>query len=304
MTGLIECVPNFSEGRRDDVIETLREEIVSTRGASLLNIHADRSHHRSVFTFVGEAEAVGDAAFRAVRAASRLIDLRHHHGEHPRIGAADVVPFVPLRDATLADCAAVARQVGRRIGDELDIPVFFYGPGFGDATRDLPAIRRGGLAGLRDRMERDAATCRPDVGPRQLHPTAGATAVGARGVLVAFNVFLECDSAEPATRIARAIRTSGGGLPAVRALGFLVAGRGQVSMNLLDIDTTTPLIALEAVRLHAERLGIEVSGSEFVGMVPERALPADPRRTLLLKHDVADRILEPRMRELEEREQE
>ncbi len=292
MRRVIECVPNFSEGRDQGVIETLRTVITTTIGAHVVDVHSDRSHHRSVFTIVGSVDAVAEATFQAVRTASTQIDLRRHHGAHPRIGAADVVPFVPLAGLTLDDCVDVAHRLGRRVGEELGIPVFLYGHG---VPRALPAIRRGGLAGLAKRIEHDEAWI-PDFGPRRIHPTAGGTAVGVRNILVAYNVMLDCESAEPAKQIARAIRSSDGGLPEVRALGFLVAGRGQVSMNLLDIDTTPPLAVFRAIQGHAAQLGVGIVGSEIVGLVPERALPPDAKRQLMLLHAVEPHLLESRVR--------
>ncbi len=292
MSAVIECVPNFSEGRSRRVIESLRAEIESVTGVHVLDVHSDAAHHRSVFTFAGSVLAVLEAAFRSVRVAGTLIDLTHHRGVHPRIGAADVVPLVPLSGLTLSEAANAARVLGRRIGDTLDVPVFLYGH---QTRRTLPEIRRGGWRTLGERM-RTLPEWQPDFGPAAPHPTAGVTAVGARPILVAYNVVLDSPTAEPAKIIARTIRSSNGGLPSVRALGFLVDGRAQVSMNLLDIDTTPPLAVFEAVSRQAEALGVAVLGSEIVGLVPERAIPPDAEGSLALRHGVEPHLLEPRLR--------
>lgn len=267
----MECVPNFSEGRDADVLRALREAITALPGVVLLDVHADPSHHRSVFTFVGDPAGVGEAAFHATRIAAARIDLRRHRGEHPRMGAADVVPFVPLGGMSMADCVALAVRLGVRIGDELAIPVFLYGQAARHPQRaELPAIRGRGFEELAARIGREPATL-PDFGPPRLHPTAGATAVGAREVLVAFNITLDTDDVALARRIAGEIRASSGGMPAVQAKGFLVARRAQVSLNLLDVDRTPPARVVEAVRVLAAAAGVGILQSEIVGLIPERA---------------------------------
>lgn len=295
MDALVECVPNFSEGRNGATIEALVGVIGSVPDVHLLDVHTDRDHNRSVFTFVGPPDAVATAAEHAVAVAVARIDLRDHRGEHPRMGAADVVPFAPLDGSTLDDCVRLARRVGRHVGEVLGVPVYLYGAA---ATRPhhrwLPAVRRGGFEELRDAATDPAA--RPDFGPPGLHPTAGATAVGARPIIVAFNVLLATDDVATARALAREIRTSSGGLPAVQARGFLVSGHAQVSLNLLDVDVTPPLVAVEAISAGAARRGTSIRSSELVGMMPERCLPPDGAGALHLPEPV--QLLEPRVRQL------
>ncbi len=302
---LLACVPNVSEGRDGAVIDALAEAADSAPGAALLHVDSDRWHHRTVLTLAGPPGPAAEAAFRLVGAAVERIDLAAHAGQHPRIGAADVVPFVPLagldlggRDGAGMDaCVATARSFARRVADELEVPTFLYGEAALREGRNAPPpFRKGGFEALRDAIGEDPAR-EPDFGPRRVHPTAGATAVGARPPLVAFNVFLATGDVEAARRIARRVRASGGGLPALQALGFEVRGRAQVSMNLLDVDRTPPLRALEAVRREAGREGVGVDGSEIVGLVPARALPDDSDRALGLRSPGADRVLERRIRE-------
>lgn len=302
---LLACVPNVSEGRDEAAIDALAAAAASVPGAALLHVDPDPWHHRTVLTLAGRPEAAAEAVFRLVREAVDRIDLTAHSGQHPRIGAADVVPFVPLEGLDLGDlpaagmdaCVATARSYGRRIADELDLPVFLYGEAALREGREAPApFRKGGFEALRESIAEDP-TREPDLGPRRVHPTAGAVAVGARPPLVAFNVYLATDDVEAARRIARRIRTSGGGLPALQALGFAVRGQAQVSMNLLDLDATPPLRALEAVREEAEREGVATDGSEIVGLLPARALPEDPDRALALRTPAAGRVLEDRIRE-------
>jgi glutamate formiminotransferase len=293
---LVECVPNFSEGRDRRVIDAIRTALSSVPGVAVLDVHTDPSHHRSVFTIAGGPAEVAEAAFRAMGAAIAKIDLRRHHGEHPRIGATDVVPFVPLHDASLEDCVVLARALGARAGAELDLPIYLYGRA---ATRPdrvrLPDLRAGGFEKLRDRIGRDPAA-EPDFGPPRIHPTAGATAIGARPPLVAFNVFLRTPDVGIAREIARRIRTSNGGLEGVQAAGFLVADQAQVSMNLLDLDATTPAVAFAAVAAEAAVYGIGVDRSEIVGLAPDRAFREDDAVALAIP-DLEAHRLEPRLRE-------
>src|SRR5438132_6548985 len=237
---LVECVPNFSEGRDAATLGALRAAITSVLGVRLLDVQADASHNRSVFTLVARPDAAAEAAFRAMRVATERIDLTRHQGEHPRMGATDVVPFVPVRDVTMDECVAVARRLAERVATELAIPVYLYARAATRPERErLPDIRKGEFEGLRDRIGRDPAAD-PDFGPKRIHPTAGATAIGARPFLVAFNIYLDTGDVRVAKDIAQQIRTSSGGLPAVQASGFEVGGKAQVSMNLLDIDVTPP----------------------------------------------------------------
>lgn len=304
-TPLAECVPNFSEGRDEGVIDALAGAAASVEGAAVLDVDPDPWHNRTVLTVAGTPEKLAEAVFRAVVVATERIDLNAHRGEHPRIGAADVVPFVPLngldldgsRGAGMHRCVELAGQIGRRIADELRVPVFLYGDAARRAGREVPApFRAGGFEALREEMGSDPER-EPDFGPRRVHETAGASAVGARRILVAYNVFLDTDDMGVARRIARSIRASSGGLPAVQALGFSVDGRAQVSTNLLSVDTTSPLEVFQAVSEEAESEGVEVAGSEIVGLAPERALPGDARETLMLDADPAEKSLERRIRE-------
>ena len=270
---LIECVPNFSEGRKPDVIEEIAQAIRSTRGI-VLNRHIDADHHRSVITFVADPAIIVEAAVRAVAKAKELIDLRTHAGEHPRIGATDVLPFVPVSGVTLEDCVALAHEAGRRIWHELSIPVYFYERAAlrPDRAR-LENVRRKGFEELRDEIAVNPER-RPDVGETRIHPTAGAIAVGARPFLIAFNVTLKTGDLMIARRIARAVRERDGGLPFVKALGFELQSRGlvQVSMNLIDYQQTSIAEAFKAVQDQARELGVEIAGAEIVGLVPRAAI--------------------------------
>jgi glutamate formiminotransferase/formiminotetrahydrofolate cyclodeaminase len=290
---LVECVPNFSEGKNPAVLDALRAAIVAVPGAQLLDVQADAAHHRSVFTFVAPPAAAAEAAFRAMCVATERIDLTKHTGEHPRMGATDVVPFIPVRDITMHDCVGLARQLGERVGKELGIPVFLYARAAQRPERVLlPDVRKGEFEGLRDRV------LEPDFGPTRVHPTAGATAMGARPFLVAYNVYLDTRDVSIAKDIAKQIRTSSGGLPAVQASGFEVGGLAQVSMNLLDIDITPPATVFGAVKALAEKRGVDVKKSEIVGLIPERAVIGAAGAALRLR-DAADHLLEAKIRAAE-----
>ena len=299
MPRIVECVPNFSEGRRRDVVEALIQAIAATPGAILLDHEMDPDHNRSVLTFAGEPEAVAEAAFRAAKRAAELIDLNQHRGEHPRMGATDVIPFVPVEGVTLDDCAELARALGRRIGDELGIPVFLYEAA---ATRperfSLADVRRGEFEGLRDRIGKDPAR-QPDFGPAKIHPTAGATAVGARRFLVAFNANLNTSDVRVAKSIAKAIREQSGGLKHVRALGFSIEGgrRAQVSMNLVNTEATPIHRVLALVRDEAARHGAAISGCEVVGLIPELAMLDAAEHALQLESFRRDQVLELRLKQ-------
>lgn len=293
---MIECIPNFSEGRRSEVVDAIAAAISAVPEATLLDQTLDADHNRSVITFAGPPEAVAEAAFQAVRRAAGLIDMTQHSGQHPRVGATDVLPFVPLGGATLDQCVALARSVGQRIGDELGIPVYLYEAA---ATRPeraaLPNLRKGEYEGLRDTIATDPARA-PDFGPAHLG-TAGATIVGARQPLIAYNIYLNTADVEVAKRIAKAVRGSSGGLRGVRALGMLVEGRAQVSMNLVDFRTTPIHRVVEMVAREAAAYGVLVAESELIGLIPEDAL-LDAARFYLRLHGMKDeQILERRLRE-------
>lgn len=287
---LVECVPNFSEGRDRATIDALRAAMEDVSGVELLDVQSDTAHNRSVFTFVAPPSAAVTAAFAAMRIATQRIELTKHSGEHPRMGATDVVPFVPVSGITMEECVALARQLGERVGKELEIPVFLYARA---ATRPervlLPEVRKGEFEGMRDR------TLEPDFGPNRVHPTAGATAIGARPFLVAYNVYLDTSDVSIAKDIAKQIRTSSGGLPAVQASGFTVDGLAQVSINLLDIDITTPATVFAAIKALAAKCDVEVKKSEIVGLVPERAIIGAAAAALRLP-DASDHILEAKIR--------
>lgn len=277
----VECVPNFSEGRDRAVIDGIAAALDSVPGASVLDVDPDAGVHRTVMTVIGAPDAVLEAAFRGVREAVACIDMRRHHGAHPRMGAADVIPFVPW-ESEMALCIALARSLGARVGEALSLPGWFYGEAATDPVRRLlHAVRRGELEGLPEKFRR----WRSDFGPQQPHASAGASAIGAREVLVAFNVNLRAagDAVALARQIAAAVRelapqAAPGArrrpLPAVRAIGWYspLHGTAQVSMNLVNWRLTPPHVAFLAVREEAERLGAEVSGSELVGMIPREPL--------------------------------
>lgn len=295
---LVECVPNFSDGRDAGVINALRQAITEVSGVRLLDVQSDPAHHRSVFTYVAPPQAALEAAFRAMRVARERIDLNGHSGEHPRMGATDVVPLVPVRDITMDECVALARQLADRVGRELEIPVYLYAKAAARPERErLPDIRKGEFEGLRERIGRDAAAD-PDFGPRRIHPTAGATAIGARPFLVAYNIYLDTPDVAIAKEIAKTIRTSSGGLPGVQASGFSVEGLAQVSMNLLDIDVTSPAAVYVAVEAEAKKRGVGIQKSEVVGLIPERGILGAGAERLKLP-DAADHLLEAKIREAE-----
>jgi glutamate formiminotransferase/glutamate formiminotransferase/formiminotetrahydrofolate cyclodeaminase len=296
MDRLVECVPNFSEGRDADKVRALVASVRAVRGVFLLDEEMDADHHRSVLTFVGQPESVAEAAFQVTKVAAALIDLRQHQGGHPRVGATDVVPFVPIRGVTMEDCVALAKKVGQRIGKELSIPVFLYERAASRPDRaPLESIRLGGLEGLADRMKDSAWT--PDFGPPTLHPTAGAIVVGARPPLIAYNVNLQTEDLALAKAIAKKIRASGGGLPSVKAIGVALPSRRlvQVSMNLTNYEETPIQAAFEAVRREAEGRGVQVVGSEVIGLVPHRALVQVSESVLKLERFDQSQVLETRL---------
>ena len=297
MTRLVECVPNFSEGRRPEVIAAIRDAIAAIDRTAVLDVSSDASHNRTVITIVASADTAADAAFAGILKARELIDLTKHSGEHPRMGATDVVPFVPLEGTTMEDCIVLARTLGERVGRELEIPVYLYERAATRPDREnLADIRRGEFEGLRDAIGRDPARV-PDFGPPRVHPTAGAVAIGARPFLVAYNVYLgEKENLPIAKKVAKAVRGSSGGLRYVKGLGLEVDGQAQVSMNLVDIDQTPMHRAFDAVKLEAEASGVAVTWSEIVGLVPERALFAAAARHLQLDRFTADQVLERKAR--------
>jgi glutamate formiminotransferase/formiminotetrahydrofolate cyclodeaminase len=294
---LVECVPNFSEGRRPEVVARIRDAIAGVQGVHLLDVSSDQSHNRTVITFVVPVESAVDAAFAGIREARHQIDLTKHTGEHPRMGATDVVPFIPLEGSTMEDCIVLARQLGERVGRELEIPVFLYERAATRPDREnLADVRRGEFEGLREEIGRNANRA-PDYGPPRIHPTAGAVAVGARPFLVAYNVYLgDAHNVAVAKEVAKAVRGSTGGLRYVKALGLEVDGQAQVSMNLVDTERTPLFLAFDMVRMEAEARGVSPTWSEIVGLVPERALFDTAARHVQLRDFTPEMVLERRVR--------
>jgi len=297
MPVVVECVPNFSEGRRKDVVDKIVFSIRSVPGIKVLDVEMDADHNRSVVTFVGGKDNVQEAAFRGARAARELIDLTKHQGQHPRIGALDVCPFVPILGVSMEDCVEIANRVGARIARELKIPVYLYEAAAKRPERkNLENIRKGQFEGLKEAILTDE-TRYPDYGPRMLHPTAGATAVGARMPLIAFNLNLKTADVAVAKEIAKKIRTSGGGLPNVKALGFMLEHRGmaQVSMNLTDYTVTPLHEVIEAVEKEAAARGVDIAEGELIGLIPLDAVCDVAARFLKLKTLTGSQVLERRI---------
>ncbi|MEO8909485.1 MAG: glutamate formimidoyltransferase [Gemmatimonadaceae bacterium] len=296
---LVECVPNFSEGRRAEVIDAIRGAIASVEGVSVLDVSSDPSHNRSVITFVAPVETAVDAAFAGIRVASERIDLCKHTGEHPRIGATDVVPFIPLEGSTMEDCIALARQLGERVGRELRIPVYLYERAATTPAREnLADVRRGEFEGLRDELGKNPAR-NPDFGPSEIHPSCGAIAIGARPFLVAYNVYLgPASNLQIAKSIAKAVRGSSGGFKYVKGLGLEVDGQAQVSMNLVDTEKTPLHNAFDFVKMRAEVEGAQVTWSEIVGLVPERVLFDTAASHLQLRQFTPKQVLERQVRDV------
>ncbi len=291
---IVECIPNFSEGRNIEVIKAIQNAIVAIAGIHILDLHSDEDHNRTVITFIGSPEAVAQAAFSAIEIAAELIDLDRHRGEHPRIGATDVVPFVPISGVTMDECVELARSLGKRVGDELNIPVYLYENA---ATRpdrkNLEKIRKGEYELLREIIQDDPDRT-PDFGPAHMG-TAGATVIGARPPLIAYNIYLSTDDVSIAKNIARAVRQSSGGLPHVKALGMLVGGKAQVSMNLTDYTQTPVAQVVEAIRHEAEGYDVSIHHSELVGLIPQAVIVEAAQWYLQLEQFKIDQILETRM---------
>jgi glutamate formiminotransferase/formiminotetrahydrofolate cyclodeaminase len=294
---LVECVPNFSEGRRAEIVGRIRDAIAAVGGVRILDVSSDQSHNRTVVTFVVPVENAVAAAFAGIAAAREAIDLTQHRGEHPRMGAADVVPFIPLEGSTMEDCIVLARALGEKVGKELQIPVFLYERAATRADREnLADVRRGEFEGLRDEIGKNPNRA-PDFGPARIHPTAGAVAIGARPFLVAYNVYLgDAKNVAVAKEVAKAVRGSSGGLRYVKGLGLEVDGQAQVSMNLVDTEKTPLYRAFDAVKMEAEARGVSPTWSEIVGLVPERALFDTAARHVQLRDFHPDMVLEHKVR--------
>lgn len=291
---IVECVPNFSEARHPAVIEKIRQAITSVPGVFVLDQHSDLDHNRTVITYAGSPAEVAEAAFQAIARAADLIDLEQHTGEHPRIGATDVVPFVPISEIEMSDCVTLAQELGARVGNELGIPVYLYEEAATHPKRrGLENIRRGQYEGLKSAIWEDPART-PDFGPTELGP-AGATVIGARAPLIAYNVYLDTNDVSIAKVIAKAVRHSSGGLRFVKALGLSVEGRAQVSMNLTNFQKTPVHRVLEMIRQEAARFGVNIHSSELVGLIPQNAL-LDSAAWYLQLHDLSkDQVLEHRL---------
>ena len=293
---LVECVPNFSEGRRPEVIEAIEAAIRAVDGIQVLDRHVDADHNRCVITFVGSPEAAAEAAFAGIAKAAELISLETHQGEHPRIGATDVVPFIPVRGVSMPECVELARALGSRVAQQLGIPVYLYEEAAARPERvNLEDVRRGEYEGLKSAIVSDPERS-PDFGPHQLGP-AGATVIGARKPLIAYNVYLTTDEVSVAKRIAKSVRFSSGGLRFIKALGLLVEGRAQVSINLTDFTQTPIHRVVELIRREAERYGVAVHHSELVGLIPQEALVEAARWYLQLDDFKPDQVLETRLLE-------
>jgi glutamate formiminotransferase len=270
---LVECIPNFSEGRDKEKLKLLEEEVAAVSGVTLLDVQADGNHNRSVFTFIGNPEGVLEAAFQLAKKAMEIIDLTCHQGEHPRMGAADVIPFVPIMNMDIKECVELSRCLGQRMWEELRIPSFLYEA---SATRperqNLATVRKGEFEGMPEKLLLE--NWAPDFGERKIHPTAGITAIGARMPLIAFNVNLGTDDVAIAKAIAKAVRGSSGGFKHCKALGMMLEDRNivQVSMNMVNYEGTPLYRVFEAIRFEAERWGVPIIGSEIVGLTPAKAL--------------------------------
>lgn len=291
---LIECVPNFSEGRDQSVIEAIRESIVSDGACELWDYSADPDHNRSVFTFAGSPQDVEKAVLRFTKTAAEHINMETHDGVHPCIGATDVIPFVPLKNIGMEECVHLSETVGKRIADELGLPVYLYAKSAKvPAHQRLADIRRGGYHKLKEVIVTDPDRA-PDFGPKQL-TSAGGVSIGARDFLIAFNVYLDCTDPAPARIIAKRIRESSGGLPGLQAIGLMVNGYAQVSMNLLDHHKTSMKTVIEAITKESAMLGVSPLYTELIGMLPQAALSGTDPKELLLRDFSTEIIIESKM---------
>lgn len=298
MAKLIECVPNFSEGRNKKIIEAIVDEVRRLDGVKLLDYSSDADHNRTVVTMIGSPEGIEKAAYNLASKASELIDMSKHTGEHPRMGATDVVPFIPISGATMEECVEIAKRVGKKIGEELNIPVYLYEDAASKPERrNLADVRKGQYEGFFEKINNPE--WKPDYGPDKMNVKSGCTAVGARVPLVAFNVNLGTDNLEVADSIAKKVRFIGGGLRFVKAMGVKLEDRGivQVSMNLVNYERTAVYRAYEMVKMEAQRYGVPVVGSEVIGLVPMKALIDTAEYYLQIENFSMDQILEKRVAE-------
>ncbi|NLY85478.1 MAG: glutamate formimidoyltransferase [Tissierellia bacterium] len=298
MARIIQCVPNFSEGRNKEVVERIVDEIRKVDEVKLLDYSMDKDHNRSVVTFIGEPERVIEAAFNACKVASQLIDMRYHKGEHPRMGATDVIPLIPISDVSMEECVELSKILGQRIGEELGISVYLYEKSATSPSREnLADLRRGQYEGMAEKLKEEG--WEPDYGPRELNEKAGVTAVGARMPLVAFNVNLGTNDINIAKNIAKAIRASSGGFKYCKAIGIEVRERNivQVSINMVDYTKTPLFRVFDVIEREAKRYGVNVIGSEIIGLVPMAAMIDVADYYLRLENFDHSQILEKRMME-------
>lgn len=297
MKQIVECVANFSEGRQPETVDQIVSAIAGVEGISILGYESDADHNRSVVTFVGTPSTIVHGAFEGIRIAAELIDMDKHHGQHPRLGASDVVPFIPIQNVTMDECIRLAHELGRRVGNDLNIPVYMYEYAATRSERkNLTDVRRGEYEGLKQSIVTNSDRS-PDYGPSNIGQ-AGATIIGARHPLIAYNVFLATDNVDIAKKIAQAIRHSSGGLRYVKALGLLVDGKAQVSMNLTNYKKTPIYRVVEMIRREAERYGVIIESSELIGLIPQDALLESAAWYLQMDNYASDRVLENRLDEL------
>jgi glutamate formiminotransferase len=297
---IIECVPNFSEGSRKDVIQDIVSAVGETEGAKVLDISSDPDHNRSVLTMVGDEDGLKDAILTLFEKAVEHIDLTKHKGEHPRMGAVDVVPFVPIKGVTMDDCIALSKEIGEQVANKFDIPVYLYEESASSPERkSLPKIRKGQFEGFFEKIKKPE--WKPDFGPQEVHPTAGVVAIGARMFLIAYNVYLSTDNVEIADKIAKAVRHISGGLRYVKALGMMIEERKltQVSMNLVNYQKTPIYRVFELIRAEARRYGVHIVDSEIVGLVTSEALIDTAQYYLQLAGFSASQVLENKLEEAE-----
>jgi glutamate formiminotransferase len=292
MSKIVECVPNFSEGRDSDVINAIFDAAKAVKSVKVFELESNKDHNRCLFTIVGEPEDVLASVYESIKVATKLIDMEKHVGEHPRIGATDVVPFVPVSGVSMEECVELAKKLGKMVGEELGIPAFLYEEAASrPENRNLADVRKGEYEGLKVKMNQ------PDFGPDKMHPKAGAVVIGARKYLVAFNVNLDTPDVKIAKDIASKIREKDGGLPGVKALGFLVDGKAQVSMNLVDYEKTNFDTAFNAVKKLADEMGIGIKSSEIYGMIPLESLVSAIKNTFKADTFRSDQVLEKKLYE-------
>jgi len=290
MNKIIECVPNFSEGRNSKIIKAIFDAAKTVKSVKVFELESDKDHNRCLFTIVGDPESVLSSVYESIKSATKLINMEKHTGEHPRIGATDVVPFVPVSGITMKECVDLSKRLGKKVAEELKIPVFLYEESATKTeNRNLADIRKGEYEGIKTKMNE------PDFGPKKVHPTAGAVVIGARKYLVAFNVNLDTADVEIAKKIAGSIREKGGGLPGVKALGFGVDGLAQVSMNLVDFEKTNFDGAYRAIEKEAKKFGVKIKNSEIYGMIPLESLISAVKTTFKADTFKSDQVLEKKL---------